>query len=287
MLLVLGVVLPAWGADARAPTPVHAERGLLWKIESPGRAPSYLFGTMHSSDPRILALLPSLKPFIAAARSFSMELIFNGSGFVIMGESMFFNDGRRLSAVLGDELYARTQKALAARELPTAGLESKKPWAVMMLLGMKRQEGLLFLDLALMREFITQEKPTYALETMEEQIAVFDKMSIEDQAALLAGTVSMSAAIDAQTEDLVKIYLSGDLRRLMSFAETQETGPKETYLNLMDRLLTQRNRRMAERMRTHIEEGGAFIAVGALHLPGQHGLLQLLRQQGYRLSPIK
>lgn len=282
--LVVGLALPVHATDTRAPARV--ERGLLWKIESPGREPSYLFGTVHSSDTRILALLPKLHAFLSASRSFSMELIFNGRGFIAMGESMFFNDGRRLPAILGEALYTRTQKALAARGLPTAGLESKKPWAVMMLLSVKRQEGLLFLDLALMREFVAQDKPTYALETMEEQIAVFDQMSIEDQAALLAGTVDMSAAIEAQTEELVNIYLSGDLRRLMSFAQAQEAGPKAAYLRLMDRLLTQRNRRMAERMRMRIEEGGAFIAVGALHLPGPEGLLELLREQGYRVSAV-
>ena len=59
---------------------------------------------------------------------------------------------------------------------------------------------------------------------------------------------------------------------------------KRVYKTLLSRLLDQRNTRMRDRMMTSLEEGEAFIAVGALHLPGENGLLQMLRRQGFSLE---
>ncbi len=116
--IILLLVVPLTGHSA-ACRPVVAEkpadtkkhefnRGLLWKIESPGVAPSYLFGTYHTSDPRITTLPCPVHEVFNRTSSYTMEVIFNGAGIVSMAEAMFFNDGKTLKDVLGEPLYQET-----------------------------------------------------------------------------------------------------------------------------------------------------------------------------------
>ncbi len=261
-------------------------RGLLWKIESPGVRASYLFGTIHSDDARITQLPPAVKQRFDHATSFTMELIANGAGIVDMAEAMFFNDGQTLEKVLGKDLYAQTLQALTSRGLPTQGIEKQKPWVIMMSLSMPKPKSGLVLDLVLQLEATKQEKPTYGLETMQEQIELFNSMSMGDQVHLLAETLHTAAQMDAQFEELLQTYLNRDLAGLMATNDKYQPDNDAVYRSFMDRLLNKRNIKMLQRMLPRLKEGNAFIAVGALHLPGPEGLLSLLEKTGYRITPI-
>lgn len=276
----------AWAQQKSGAPDAGYNHGLLWKIEAPGKTPSYLFGTMHSDDPRVTTLAPPVHKAFQQAASFTMEVLTNGPGLVSMAEAMFFSDGQTLEQALGKELYAQTLQALSKRGLPTTGVEKQKPWVVMMALGMPRSRGGLALDLALQMEATRQEKPTFGLETMQEQIAVFNDLPLPEQVNLLRETLRNVAMVDTQLEEITHAYIKRDLGQLMAITEKYQPAGDRTYEKLMDRLLDQRNRRMLERMRPRLQEGGAFIAVGALHLPGPQGLLRLLEQAGYRVSMV-
>ena len=95
------------GAAARKPGADKRQdfsRGLLWRIETPGIAPSHLFGTYHTNDPRITTLPCPVKDVFDRASSYTMEVITNGAGIVSMAEAMFFNDGKTLKDVLGERM---------------------------------------------------------------------------------------------------------------------------------------------------------------------------------------
>lgn len=261
-------------------------KGLLWKIESPGRSASYLFGTIHSADPRVTKLPPVVRSAFDRASSFTMEMLINGTGIASMAEAMFFEQGQTLRAVLGNELYSLAEQAMADHGLPTIGLNKKKPWVVIMLLNTPRAEAGLALDMLLQLEATLQGKPTYGLETMEEQIAVFNGMSLDDQVALLKDTVRVREIIARQFESLIRTYRARDLVGLMTLVNGHERFSTPAYQTMLDRLLTRRNEIMLERMRPRLVEGNAFIAVGAAHLPGESGLLQLLQQAGYQISVV-
>lgn len=261
-------------------------RGLLWRIESPGRAPSHLFGTIHSSDPRVLALPAPVTQAFEGAASFTMEMVTDGSALVTMAEQMFLGEGQTLKQLTGDALYGEIRAALAARGLPDLGLEKQKPWAVLMTLWAPPSRGAMFLDLALQLKATLAGKPVHGLETMQEQLSVFDSLSLEDQVALLRETVKAQKEIAAQLEALTRAWLARDLTGLMDTVERYRPADARIYNSLMQRLLDDRNRRMAERMEPRLAEGKAFIAVGAAHLPGPDGLLALLARRGYRLTAI-
>lgn len=295
----LALLLGSPAATAGECRPVSAEknasargsqdfnRGLLWKIEKDSVPPSFLFGTFHTSDPRITLLPCPVKEAFDRAGSYTMEVIANGAGIVTMAEAMFFADGKTLQQVLGETLYRDTLRAIGIDDAARAGgINSMKPWAVMMTLMGPRENHGLFLDMALQLQATRQGKSTHGLETMQEQIAVFNGMSLDDQVVLLRDAVQNAQMTRDALEELTQIYLKRDLAALMALQDKYKPADARVHTEMMQRLLTQRNHIMARRMHARLQEGNAFIAVGALHLPGKDGLLQLLSAAGYRLTRV-
>jgi uncharacterized protein YbaP (TraB family) len=121
---------------------------------------------------------------------------------------------------------------------------------------------------------------------MEEQIGIFDTMSEEDQIALLRETLDAQPQMPALFEDLIRAYLAQDLDALMARSERylQDGDPRLAAL-FREAAVDSRNRRMAERLEPLLDQGGWFVAVGALHLAGEGGILHLLEERGYQITP--
>ena len=294
-LLAVLLVLPIfWAGPAAAKSPagaaretaVHYTKGLLWKIEFPGVAANYLFGTIHSDDARVTALPEPVARSLDASDRFVMEAVVDGEGLVRMAELMYFSDGRTLEQVIGKDLFQDSLKVMSARGLPTGGVEKQKPWAVMMALSMPPPKTGQYLDLVLQARATRLNKPVSGLETIAEQLAVFDGLSLADQTALLKDTVQTQADLVKEFEELHKAYLARDLAAIAALSEKHKPEDARLYEAVTDRLLTQRNARMVERMRPILKQGGVFIAVGAAHLAGGTGLLYRLEKAGYRLTPV-
>ncbi|OGI44628.1 MAG: hypothetical protein A2150_07400 [Candidatus Muproteobacteria bacterium RBG_16_64_11] len=283
---VLALALPV-GATPQPAGDAHTHnKGLLWKIETTAVRPSFLFGTIHSDDARLASLPAPVKARFDQAASFTMEALANAADMLAMAEAMYFNDGNTLEDVLDKKLYRRTLQALATRGLPAESAHKMKPWAAMMTLSLPPPTTGLFLDLALQLEAARQSKPTYGLETMAEQVAVFDELRLEDQVELLRDSVANLHRLDRQVEELIQAYLRRDLGGLAAIERKYRIGDARLNELLTGRLLVTRNRVMLERMQPRLREGNAFIAVGALHLHGNDGLLALLEKNGYRVSAV-
>ncbi|MDH3370041.1 MAG: TraB/GumN family protein, partial [Gammaproteobacteria bacterium] len=299
ILLSCFLILPLWtsaphaalpatksAADVTPETASRFTKGLLWKIESPNIPASYVFGTIHSDDKRVTALPEPVSRSLNDAKQFVMEAIVDGDALVSMAEVMFFNDDRTLEQVIGQKLYRDTKKALSARGMPTQGIEKQKPWAVMMALSMPTPKTGEYLDFVLQAHVTRMNKPVSGLESIAEQLSVFNDLSLSDQIALLEDTVRAQSTLDRQFEELHQAWLARDLGAIMALAEKYKPGDDRLYFDVMDRLLNQRNLRMVERMGPILKEGSAFIAVGAAHLPGETGLLYRLEKAGYRVRPV-
>jgi hypothetical protein len=133
---------------------------------------------------------------------------------------------------------------------------------------------------------IREGKANHGLETMEEQIGVFNSMSLEDQVVMLRDAVKDTHITQAALDELTRAYLQRELNALARLSEQYKGSNPRAHDELMRRLLTERNHNMAKRMPERLKEGNAFIAVGALHLPGEDGLLQLLSKAGYRVTRV-
>jgi len=265
------------------------EHGLLWRIEGANAPASHVFGTMHLADPRVTSLPPAVARELDQARSLTLETGLDPAGIVVLAGRMVFDDGRDLQGVAGAELFDRASRLTAGLGIPEPMLQLFKPWAVAVLLSTPPQDPSNVLDLVLARLAAEQGKPVHELENMEEQISVFEEMSMQDQVALLRQAVDEYERMPRLIGRVVNAYLARDLAALWRISqESVGKGEEERRLNdvFTRRLLNERNARMAERAEPRLREGGAFIAVGALHLYGSNGVLSLLERRGWRVTRV-
>ena len=294
LTLVVGLaLLLASGWPALAADPMPYGSGILWKIERAGVAPSHVFGTIHSTDKRVNRLPKPVKRAVRAAKSLILEVARTDDMPVRMARLMMLNDGRRLEDILGADLFRRFAKVAKRYGLPAKVLQRIKPWAALMTISLPPAEkarqaaGRLPLDLALGARAQKRGIPVYGLETVEEQLGLFEGLAEADQISMLAAAVRANAELGPMFERMIKKYLDRDLGGLMTWAIDQTAGTNARHREIFEiRFLKRRNRLMAERLRSRLAPGGAFVAVGAAHLPGETGLLSLLAAQGYRVVRV-
>ncbi len=275
-------------ADVQTKQGILHPQGLLWKIEKPAQSASYLFATMHVSDPRVVKLPPPVEQVFSDSRQFVMEMLLTFEAVGLVSRASFFSDGRTLDSVMQAADYRRLLAVLQNRlQIGESAVRHLKPWAVFSLLMMPVEEGTAAaLDMQLYRRAIQAQKPVAGLETAQEQVDVFDQMSIADQLWLLNQAVDDIEQTDAQFPEMLEAYLRGDLAALMLMQQQMMSAESDIDDRLLYRLLTERNQRMAQRMQPYLQQGDAFIAIGALHLPGRGGVLHLLEQQGYSVTSV-
>jgi uncharacterized protein YbaP (TraB family) len=269
-------------------------QGRLWMVEAAGVAPSYLVGTMHSADPAIATPWPALARVMDAVDSITVELVLDDDATMAMGQAMILTDGRTLGDIAGPERMARIAAAGARYGMPAEALQQFQPWAVSMIFSLPPSElqrqatGAPMLDNVLRQHAEERGIAVYGIETVDEQIALFADYAEEDQLALLDITLEMQPEVETQFNELRRAWLAGDLGGLYDAAMDMETsGSAELLDDFMVRLIQERNYRMAERVTGLLDQGNALIAVGALHLPGDEGVLALLEQAGYFVSAVE
>lgn len=266
--------------------------GLLWQVVYEAKPVAHIFGTMHSADPEILALPPPVQQAFRAAPSLSVEVILDEGAMQRISAAMRLPKGQRLQDFVPPDVFSRAAAAAEPLGWQPIHLSRLKPWAVAMLISASpderdRKDRRLPLDLWLMETARNRHKPVYALETLSEQVNVFDTMPTRDQVAHLRAVAIPAADKRRMLAALKDAYLRRDIEEIFRMVREDERADTRALRKKIDkRLLDDRNRRMVERMLPRFDEGGAFIAVGAAHLPGENGVLALLERRGYAVARI-
>lgn len=276
--------LPATGSVAR-----HSGRfdhGLLFQVKKAGHPESHVFGTIHVGDPRVLALPKPVTEAFEKSRGLVIEVMLDEGGLAAFSTHMLLEPGKTLPIEIGQPLFERAAPLLERYAIPRDAALRLRPWVVFTTLNLPPPTDLVALDLALMHKAQESGKAVQGLESVEEQAAALGGLPLNDQIALLNDTVCHYDAIQLEVARLLRAYLDRDLGTLMALAERYQAGGQDRYSRLMDSLLWKRNRLMVERMAPWLAEGSSFIAIGALHLAGERGVLALLEGLGYRVSRV-
>lgn len=266
-------------------TPLSAE-SLLWQINKDSLKPSYIFGTIHSEDQRVMNLVPIISKHLKNADNVAFEVLMDMPTMTKSANAMFVFGDQTLDKLVDKDLFAQIVKALKPYQIPSSMVKYLKPWAVVLMLNMPPSKTGDFLDLHLYKLAQQFKLPTYGLEKVDEQLAVFEVMPVKDQVFLLKETFKQLQEIPDLLEKLLKLYLQADLTALLNFSNTAIDTNNVVIKDLYKRLIDDRNLKMVNRMEKLLDKGNAFIAVGALHLPGKNGILQLLKQQAYTVKAI-
>jgi len=286
--------------EAFADDMVNSE-GLLWKIEKAGVAPSYLYGTIHSTQPLPLALARKAAGYIDGAKSVITELggPFDTNMKVNMGSAMLAAALSADTDTFAGELSGADSE-LAEHYLAEKGYTRElarhlKLWFLAVATSIPtceaegQNQGLPEVDDTIARIGQSKGVPVIALETIAEQIAAVAATPPELAARMLVATARSPHLDDDAYVTLLSLYLDKHPTSALAVLDAVPGIPESDRVAERDftkLLLVSRNEVMASRAAAPLESGGAFIAVGALHLSGKDGLVERFRAMGYRVTSL-
>lgn len=278
-------------------------KGILWQITSEGVAPSYLFGTMHMSDPRVVRLNESAQAAFDASSAIIIETtdVLDQSkmlaAILANPELTMFTDKTTLSSLVPEEKRASFEAALSARGIALASVQKMKPWMLSAMAALpacelaRKNSGAPVLDAQLANDGVAAGKTLGGLETVADQLGAMASLPLEFHMSGLIETLELGEKIDDVIETMIVLYQEEETGMFWPFFRAalpeKDDDDDAGFSDFEETMVTARNRTMAERAVPFIDAGGAFIAVGALHLPGAEGLVTLLRQKGYRVEAIR
>lgn len=297
--------LQALRAEA-AQHPFH--QGNLWQIEKAG-VTSYLFGTMHLYDPRHAASMERLEPLIArsdqvvieATRAdeavLQRELIGNPTRYLI-------TEGDSLIDRLGPEAWNKLVPLVTKRGIPPFMAAKFQPWFLGFFMMMPEcalndlQAQRFGIDKSIEAEGEALGKPVSGLDDVMALIDVFSKGTLEEQVDEMRWSLLLDLPMDSSMKGLTAFYFAEEtqlawtysLHDVAALSKDLDTEDQDRLMGLvtemLDDLVSGRNHQWMARLQVELAQTSSFVAVGALHLPGQDGLLQLLQNDGFTVTRL-
>ncbi|GAB3248122.1 TraB/GumN family protein [Larkinella harenae] len=266
-------------------------QSLLWKVSGNGlKQPSYLFGTYHILKDSYLTKNPKIKTAYEGAEGVVVETEIDSSAMLSMAmRGMMLNTS--LNKLLSEADYKLVADEFKARTGYDLGLFNQmKPVVTATMLSLayiqKQSDTLnsftgLPIDLYFASDGRKRQKAVNTLETMEEQMSfLFDHDPVEKQAQQLVDMVKGKADVYEMGKSVTELYLKQDLQGMWKLNEKHgKSFGDMTYL------IDERNHNWMKRLPALMAARPTFVAVGALHLPGPNGLIELLKKQGYNVEP--
>ncbi len=272
----------------QAQTTDNAQNSLLWRISGNGlEKPSYIFGTIHLIPKDDYFFTETMKEKFDSCENLVLEIDINLSlaEQINAAKQMMFPDGKTLKDYMTENEFSRFKTylsdSLGIKESTFKQIQRIKPLF---------SSGLILRDLTgktktYEEEFNKRAKKNKmkisGLETLQFQMDLINNISIEDQVKMLL-------------EDDMKTNPLDDYKKLLSFYKAQNLDSLKVLINsddsmaeLGDKFLKDRNADWISKIEKLISKNSSFIAVGAGHLAGNDGVLNLLRQKGYIIEPVK
>ena len=300
-LLAACAAPPPAPAPEPEPEPQLARGGpFLYRIEL--EHPSYLFGTIHLPDDRVLALPDAVNRALADTSVLYTEILMDPENMLRAAALASGGpDGEPLSPLrerVPADLYERLEAYLTAHGVSIEAFDRQPLWLISAQIAMIDYLPVLgrkpVLDQYLATRASLEGKELRGLEAPEEQFEAIQSPGQEGNLYLLEATLDALERAQAEGRSLVgevvDAYLAGDEQALMEalFASVADSGVHGAAF--YENVLVARSRVMAERIGLALAEDPArshFYAIGAGHLPGESGVVALLRARGLELRRIR
>ena len=268
------------------------ENTLLWKISGNGlEKPSYLFGTIHMICADDAGLSANMKKAISNCDEVYFEVDMDNM-FEMIGamKKMKMMGDTTLKDLLSEADYKKVKDYFTENGsmLPFSMLETYKP----MLAASTLEQGSMpcdnteMMEQVIMKEAKGYNKKIKGLETMSYQAGVLDSIPYKLQAEQLVSYIDKANKGEedgTEMKEMFNAYKSQDLKKLEKMLMTTDAG----ISGFTDILLYHRNQNWVEKLKSLLPEKSLLIAVGAGHLPGQKGVINLLRKEGYKVTPVE
>lgn len=261
------------------------EKSLLWEITGPGlAAPSYLYGTIHMICPADYSMSETIKSSFEKSKSLFLEIDMDDPSMNMKTLQLSMMKTGSLKELMTATEYAELEKFMKdSIGMPLMMFNKMKPFTLLSIMYMKVLpcSGMESYEQNFTEMAKTQKKEVYGLEKLEDQFAVFDKIPDSAEAKMI---LEMSRNFSEQKKEFSKMTEAYKAKDLDALGNMISTSPD--IAGFEDILLVDRNRNWIPIMEAAIKKEPTFFAVGAGHLPGKEGVIELLRKAGYTVKPI-
>jgi uncharacterized protein YbaP (TraB family) len=278
------------------------EHALLWKVSHPDMVQtSYLFGTIHmiASEDYFLprGLLTAIDQTDEIVFEIDMNAMSDMSQMMGMMSQLTMKGDTTLKTLLSPQDYEVVTDFFKDKGLPIFFLEKIKPMFLSAMVGMDGEipsgangmtdlrnafgENMKSYEFELNSIAESANKSVSGLETIEFQMSLFDQISYQDQAKYLVESIKQTDEGEALEEGIFKMYKSMNINKMAESLDTEEAID-----GLEEALLSDRNKSWIPLMKAQMKKRSTLFAVGAGHLGGEKGVIRLLRNEGFRVTPI-
>ena len=292
LLLIISVCcifLPGCRAQNKniSPTKNIDNNTLLWQVSGKNLSkPSYLFGTFHLLCKDDIHISNNLIDAFKSTTEIYMELDMDDPSTMLSG-LLFMNmkEGKKLKDLYSPAQYKKIETYFSdTLHMPLMMLQGVKPYFLIAMLypkmmPCKTASGVEEVLLALAKE---NKKEIKGLETMQFQASVFDSIPYEWQAKELLKNIDSFAMYKNEFDTMVNEYKNQHLSAMEKLLLKSEFGSDK----FNDLLLVNRNKNWVSQLKLIMAKESVFVAVGAGHLVGEKGLINLLRKEGYTVEPL-
>ncbi len=282
-LAIVSAILPFNFINAQ-----DLESSLLWKISGNGLTEeSYVFGTIHAICPEELTLSTEIEAAVEKSALVVMELDMDNPSFMMEMQRLSVNEGMtNLSTMMNPNEIAVVDDFLMKNyntEMSQVGIFKPMALLSMVILKSYNCQQTKSVEEFVLRFAAKSEREVEGLETVADQMEIFDEIPNEEQIQWIVDMIKDSVTTRENAVLFTNAYINGDIESIYTLSQ-------ETYPSMMayeDELLTDRNVAWVPKIITYIKEQPTFFAVGAGHLGGEKGVINLLKKEGYTVTPVK
>lgn len=260
---------------------------LLWKISGKGlQQPSYLFGTIHLICPDKFLWTKQMKKALDSCKQVAFELDMDDPALSMeVSNGMLLPEGKQLSDYFSQKDYERLEKyATDTLHVPPFMLQRMQPFAILSMTAMTTtncDEQALSYEQKISGWAKENNQEILGLESAEDQLEVIQEMNIDSTAAQIIQLLNQPKKPEEQYRQLLSAYLNQNLNEIHQLILTSPEIQAD-----LDHLLYERNKKWIPVIEKYIDNKATFIAVGAGHLGGKGGVIDLLKQAGFTVTPV-
>ncbi|MFD2567742.1 TraB/GumN family protein [Pseudotenacibaculum haliotis] len=263
------------------------ESTTLWKITGKGlEKPSYLFGTIHVTCDATLS--DKVKEALDQTDQLVLEIDMDDptmQGKMMQGMAM--KEGKTLKDLVSEEDFQTIDKLFKEHlGMSVSLMQNVKPFFLLAAFYPKMIDcPMQSFELELMKVAQKQKEEIKGLETVEDQLQVFDDIPYDVQVKDLIKTAKDNLAHEKETiKKMLKIYKEENIEAMLDMMSEESSEVTSDYQNI---LLDNRNKNWISKIGVYAKEKPTFFGVGAGHLAGKNGVILLLRKAGYTVTPVK
>jgi len=254
---------------------------LLWEISGNGLTESsYLFGTLHVKDKRAFEFNDSVFVKIESCDAFAMEILTSDETNKIFQDAFTLKDGKTLKDFYNEDDYQFIIEACKEKaDVDVSDFQDLHPMGVEVGLGyMQMSEDMNFIVDDYLYEIAKKKnKKALSLESMQTQLDLLKKMPSDGLLNYLKNWDYYNAIV----EEMILVYQVEDLKNILKVSLKNKSAKYYEKEMLLDR-----NVSMTDSIDAVVHRQSTFMAIGAAHLPGEDGVIELLKKKGYNLTPI-